>query len=498
MTDYSDWIDLASERFGGRVLYANDQFFAPKENLIKAKGAVFLPDRFTERGKWMDGWESRRRREPGHDSCILRLGATGILRGLDVDTTHFKGNYPEACSVQGALIDGYPDPRVLAADDRIWFDLVSKSPLRGDQSNWFAIKSKYAVNHLRLNIYPDGGVARLRAYGRAVVRLGRLPVGSGLVDLAAAEHGGRVIRCSDMFFGARHNLILPGDARNMGEGWETRRRRDDDHDWVIVQLAARGQVERILVDTSHFMGNAPARFVLEVADVGESGPSASTSWQKVLDVPLRRHTKHLFIDEVVTQRPATYARAHIFPDGGLARLRLYCSIEEKERLQSGLRWLCALPDARAISEFSSCCACRAWAKGMAGCRPFADPSELFAAADRLWRQGTEKDWLEAFEAHPKIGEGKRGTGQSARWSQREQAKAQQADQKTRAAILEKSKSYEAKFGFVFLICASGKSAEEILQSLERRLTGSRSSELSKAAEEQRQITQLRLRRLLLS
>lgn len=315
MTDFTDLTDLAAERLGGAVLAANDEFFAPKENLLKTAEAVFREGEYTDVGKWMDGWETRRRREPGYDWAIVRLGLPGIPRGVVVDTRHFRGNYPESCSIEACAVDGYPAPAELAGAD--WTEILPLSPLQGDSRNAFPIQQDVGrVTYLRLNIYPDGGVARLRVHGEVVPDWERL-ARRGEIDLAGAENGGQVLACSDMFFGNRHNLILPGPSLGMHDGWETKRRRGPGHDWAIVKLGHRGRLDRAEVDTSHFKGNAPGSCTLEGCD----GDLAD--WREILPrTPLRPHTRHLF-DELAAAGPFTHVRLNIYPDGGVARLRLF-------------------------------------------------------------------------------------------------------------------------------------------------------------------------------
>jgi allantoicase len=302
---FQDLIDLAGERFGGVVVAANDDFFAPKENLIKRGAPVWIEGKYTDRGKWMDGWETRRLREPRaepYDWCVIRLGAAGIVRGVDVETTHFKGNYPESCAVD-------------AGDGNEWREILKQTPLEGDAHNPFAIDDAPCATHVRVRIFPDGGVARLRAYGEAVADWERLRRRSE-VDLAAAEHGGLVVACSDMFFGSRHNLIMPGDATHMGDGWETRRRRGPGHDWTIVRLAAPGTIHRVEIDTRHFKGNAPAACSLE-------GSADGRTWSELLRrTPLTAHATHAFEPSGDVGR-ITHVRFNIYPDGGVGRLRLY-------------------------------------------------------------------------------------------------------------------------------------------------------------------------------
>src|SRR5687768_14271321 len=207
MNDFTDLVDLAAERLGGAAVLANDEFFAAKENLLRPTAAEWREGAYTERGKWMDGWETRRRRTPGYDWCIVRLGIPGVVRGFVVDTAFFRGNYPESCSIDATAVDGVPDPAVLAHDARTrWTEIVARSPLAGDSKNLLETRHDRPVTHLRLNIFPDGGVARLRAFGEGFFDPGRHDAASE-VDLAAAEHGGFVVVCSDMFFGHRHNLI---------------------------------------------------------------------------------------------------------------------------------------------------------------------------------------------------------------------------------------------------------------------------------------------------
>jgi allantoicase len=319
-------IDLASERLGAAVVAANDEFFAPKENLIRAAAPIWIDGKYTERGKWMDGWETRRRREPGHDWCIVRLGVPGMVRGVDVDTAYFKGNYPEACAIDVCEVR-----RVAAPADLMqarWHEILARATLSGDAHNVFSIDRAPAATYLRLRIFPDGGVARLRVYGDVVADWEALRR-RGDVDLAAVEHGGLVMACSDMFFGSRHNLIMPGDATHMGDGWETRRRRGPGHDWTIVRLGAPGTIRRIEIDTRHFKGNAPGSCSLEGSAstdevVSRQPQDERIEWRELMPrTPLQPDARHSFEDEVRAIGEVTHVRFNIFPDGGVGRLRLY-------------------------------------------------------------------------------------------------------------------------------------------------------------------------------
>jgi allantoicase len=504
MSDFLDYIDLASERVGGAVLYANDEFFAPKENLLRLAAPVFLPHEYTDRGKWMDGWESRRRRIPGHDFCIVRLGLPGILRGVIVDTSFFVGNYPEQCSIEACAAGPGTDLDELLGPSMPWVEVLPRSQLQGNSQNAFAIEDPRRFTHLRLHIYPDGGVARLRVHGEVVPdwrRVGRL---DDSLDLAAAELGARVLTCSDMFFGNRHNLIMPGRAANMGDGWETRRRRGPGHDWAIIALAASGAIDRIEVDTNHFKGNYPDTCSIEGC-YAEGAPSADLTrpdwaWKEILPrTKLQAHTRHFFTDELTNAGDVTHARINIYPDGGVSRLRLYGRIGKEGRQMLGVRRLNTLMQDDAESALRACCGSDEWVRKMAERRPFRSPHELYEAADDVWRALRPEDWLEAFRCHPKIGEREAKTpqeGAAKAWSGEEQAGVRGAAEETLAALAEANRRYEATFGFVFLICATGKSADEMLARARERLQNEPSAELAVAAEEQRQITRIRLGKLL--
>ncbi|HEY7284342.1 MAG TPA: allantoicase [Vicinamibacterales bacterium] len=306
---FLDLIDLASERLGAAAIDANDEFFAPKDSLVKPSAPEWREGEYTDRGKWMDGWETRRRRDvaaDSHDWCVIRLGVRGIVRGVDVETTHFKGNFPESCAID-------------LGDGSTWSEAVRRTPLVGHDHNLIAVPSGAPATHLRLRIYPDGGVARLRAYGEVVADWDRLRR-RGEVDLAAAEHGGLVVACSDMFFGSRHNLIMPGDATHMGDGWETKRRRGPGHDWTIIRLATPGAIRRVEVDTRHFKGNAPGACSLE----GSIGGPEPAAWRELLPRrPILAHARQTFEDDVCDLGQVSHVRFNIFPDGGVGRLRLF-------------------------------------------------------------------------------------------------------------------------------------------------------------------------------
>jgi allantoicase len=271
--------DLASRRLGGSVVYANDELFAEKENLIKPSAPAFAGE-FGHKGKVYDGWETRRRREPGHDQAIVRLGVPGIVHGVVVDTAYFRGNYPPEISVEATAADGYPSPAELA--DAAWRPIVSRGPVRGDAVNYFEVADRRRWSHVRLSIYPDGGVARFRVHGEVVPDPAFL---TGTVDLAAAENGGWLLGCSDDFYASPLNLIMPGRAQVMSDGWENARRRGHGNDYAVFALAAAGRLRQVVIDTSCFVGNAPGWVRLLGADergADERGPDGRTAGESAL------------------------------------------------------------------------------------------------------------------------------------------------------------------------------------------------------------------------
>jgi len=490
MSDFTDLVDLAAERLGGAAMWANDEFFAEKDNLLKSEPAVFVPGKYTDRGKWMDGWETRRRRTPGHDWCIVRLGVPGVVRGAVVDTSHFTGNFPESCSLEACSAPAHAPLEALEA--ATWFELLGRSKLAGGTANAFPVKGAWRATHVRLRIFPDGGVARLRLHGEAMPDprwLGR-PGIEQAVDLAAVEHGGVVVSASDTFFGPRHAIGMPGRAHDMSDGWETRRTRRDGPEWVIVKLATEGVLHHVEVDTWRFRGNAPDSAALAMA------PSAEGPWSEVLRrTKLLPHTRHVFETELVPHAPARFARLSTWPDGGVSRLRLHGTPSRAGRESWGIARLNALPPGEAHADMMACCRSGAWSRNMVEARPFKDLASLAAEAGRVADTLNDSDWLEAFSAHPRIGE--RGPD-SRGWTTQEQARVAEAARATLEALAEVNAAYEEKFGFVYLVSATGKTADELLALARERLFGSdRSAEIARAAAEQRKITSLRLEKLVL-
>ncbi len=319
--DFTDcYIDLAQPRLGAEVISASDDFFAPKERLIKPEEPVFIQDKYDDHGKWMDGWESRRKREKGHDFCVIRL-CQGIIHGVEIDTRFFTGNYPPQASLDACHCTGDPD------EDTEWSELLPICSLQGDARHYMAVDDRRTWTHLRLNIYPDGGIARLRVYGVAHYDWNLVPVGAS-ADLAAMSRGGRALCCNNMHFGHMANLIAPGHAINMGDGWETRRRREPGNDWLILKLGHPGTIQRVLVDTAFFKGNYPERCSIHGAmlrDIPDGEISASADYWKELLPPqkLGPDRVHVFEEKILEAGAVSHVRLDIYPDGGISRLRLF-------------------------------------------------------------------------------------------------------------------------------------------------------------------------------
>lgn len=336
---WSELPDLARRRLGGAVLAASDEFFAEPENLILDPEPVFRPRTFTNKGQEYDGWETRRRRrDPAdHDWVVLRLGLPGLVRAVVVDTAFFRGNHPQSGSVEGCGVDGYPGPAELLDQD--WQVVVPRSPLTGDTRNVFAVADEHRYTHLRLRIYPDGGVARLRVHGVVVPDprwLAEVPF-----DLAALANGGVVVRASDRFFSPPDNMLQPGEPVVMGDGWETARRRDAGHDWAVVRLAAQAVPTVVEIDTTHYKGNAPDQVSVSGID-GRHALDDEQAWRVVLPrTRVQPDTHHRF--RVSVPEPTTHLRLDVFPDGGIARFRVFGRLTEDGRAELENRWLGSLP-----------------------------------------------------------------------------------------------------------------------------------------------------------
>lgn len=313
-------VDLVQPRLGSAVVFATDDFFADKARLIAPEDPVFIVGKYDDNGKWMDGWESRRRRVPGHDWCVIRLGVPGEVAGFEIDTAHFTGNYPP-----GAELEVCRSQAEVPGDDAGWVKVTGRLDLKGDDRIWVPIDHAEPVTHVRLHIYPDGGVARLRVWGRVLPDWSK--VGDAPVDLLATANGGRGIIANNEHYGRVANLTAPGRGVNMGDGWETRRRREPGHDWAVLELGTFGTIEEITVDTAHFKGNYPDRCSIQATRRAHGSPgeiaAQAEAWPVLLpEVKLSADTVHVFKDELAALGPVKFVRLNIYPDGGVSRLRV--------------------------------------------------------------------------------------------------------------------------------------------------------------------------------
>lgn len=327
---FTHYTDLAAERLGGKVLSCSDDFFAEKENLIKPGRGIFITDKYTDRGKWMDGWESRRKRVLGHDWCIIQLATSGKIHGVDIDTNHFLGNHPPHASIEACNVSSNS---IFDAEKAEWTEILSKSDLAPGSQNFYEIIDTNIYTHLRLNIYPDGGVARLKVYGEVFKDWSTVNADEE-IDLAAAENGAKSILCNDMFFSHMNNLIMPGRGVNMGDGWETKRNRiPNNKDWVIVRLAHEGMIDKFLIDTCHFKGNYPDSCLIEGCNIPIIDEfkfnTDEINWSTILhQTKLQADHEHYFSNEVVGDESFTHLKLSIFPDGGISRMRAFGRIKK--------------------------------------------------------------------------------------------------------------------------------------------------------------------------
>ena len=496
---FAGHVDLASASLGGRALLASDEFFAAASCLVDPKPAVFDPQAYTERGKLMDGWESRRKRVPGHDWCILALGAPGRIVGVDIDTSYFMGNHPPFASLEAACVPDDTPPEALR-DQVDWTPILAEVPLQRGSHNLHAVHSGAQWTHLRLHIYPDGGVARLRVYGTP-----GLPIAAtAQVDLASLALGARPLACSDMFFSPMENLLLPDPPENMGGGWETRRSRPPGKDWLILALAAPGTLEELVVDTAFFIGNHPDTVGIDALYWPAAPPSRLVDhpdWRPIVDeAHVGPDAEHRL--PVREAGPWTHLRLRIAPDGGVARLRALGQPDPTPPAAADplLLHLNQLDDEAAAEALGRCCGATRWVAAMVAARPFQSRTQLFGLAEHLWWHLGDGDWREAFTHHPRIGADlaqlRAHFARTADWSAGEQAGLGEADESTLVELGQGNTSYEARFGYIFIVCASGLTAAEMLLRLRARQGNTPANELRIAAGEQAKITRLRLEKLI--
>ncbi|KAI9475061.1 Allantoicase [Coemansia sp. RSA 989] len=311
--------NLASESLGSKIISFSDEFFAEASNLLKDSEAVFLPEEFTDRGKWMDGWETRRHNK-NYDWTIIQLGFAGSVFGFDIDTSHFTGNHAPVVSLEAANAS----EEEVRAGKAQFVEILPKVNMNPGSHHYFVYEAPTAAyTHLRVNNYPDGGIARLRVYGQVVPQ--RVVSSDGLVDLAFVGNGGRAVACSNQHFCSPSNLVLPGRGKTMGDGWETRRSRTPNHnDWAIIKLGLPGFIDKVEVDTKHFCGNFPPLVTVHGTVSDEDVPPSDAQWTEVLGgVPTTADSQHLFDATGPKDKAFTHVKFTMYPDGGIKRLRIY-------------------------------------------------------------------------------------------------------------------------------------------------------------------------------
>jgi allantoicase len=313
-------IDLAQPRLRTKVIFRTDDFFASANRIISPTEPVFKVGVFDKNGKWMDGWESRRKRTKGHDYIILKLGKPGSIKKVNVDTSHFNGNQPAMVSIEGA----YSNSNKL--NQLNWQPLLSKKKTKANSHHYFKVNSNKVFTHIKFNIFPDGGVARLRLYG-SIAKSNQLK--NKKTNLASLLDGASVIACNNEHFGKAENILAPGKAKNMGDGWETRRRRDKGFDWLILNSLDGQEIDKIEISTHHFKGNFPSHCSLQATYLPSSKNyskivNSSTKWKYLLkDAKLSSNKVHIFKNSLMKKDKINFIKINIFPDGGISRFRIY-------------------------------------------------------------------------------------------------------------------------------------------------------------------------------
>lgn len=477
-------IDLASDRLRGYVLASSDQAFTSGAQLVSSQAASNS-----------QGWLTRRRRESGHDWAVVRLGVPGIVEELVIDTTGQVGQSPTHVSVEGCNA-----PHTSSASDlKDWEALLPKTVLAENCPNTFSVPNGKRYSHLRLNIYPDGGVTRFHAFGLPVpawMAPGAAPLSS--LDLAGSNNGAQITGWSDANgASAAQNLIYPNSPADHNDAWLTRRRRQPGHDWLVIRLAEAGQVHTAVLDTERLEADIPAKASLEGASsVGE--PEESDWFELLPPRPMLPNTEHTYGQEIASHDEVRWVRLNLFPDGGMARLRLWGALSPKGQIESRLRYLNSASSGELREIFRAVCHSDKWASSMALAGPFDSVADLQKKGATAWSHCREVDWKEALAGHPRIGEKAQGGDLASRWSRGEQSKAATPDEAIKAELRENQLIYEERFGFLFLICATGRTTEQILSVLKSRLEQTPENELQTVAEELAKIIHLRLEKLLVS
>jgi allantoicase len=501
-TIFRGFPDLASAALGGEALLASDEFFAGKERMLLPHEPEWREGVYTELGKWMDGWEPRRRRAPGHDWCIVKLGVPGDLVGTDIDTRWFTGNNAPYASLWATSAPDDATPEWLR-DHANWTCVLEQVPIDKGGHNVCALLPFEGATHVKLDIYPAGGVARLRVHGRPRPK----PVKPGeRVDLLSVVRGGRALACSDAYFARMDNLVLPFPPPTMGDGWETKRSPLVKQDWVVLALGEPGLIDEIVIDTAHFKGNYPEAARIDAIYWPHAAPhalTASPDWTEIVKrTPLGPSQEHAC--QVTSTGPWTHLRLVILTDGGVARLRAYGTPTSKAPGDDDalVRFLNTGSHADVKPALAKCCGSVRFVDAMLAGRPYTSRTHVMEHAGEMWWHLGDGDWREAFTHHPRIGADPAALrakfSTTAAWASGEQAGVQGASEATLKALVDGNAAYEARFGHIFIVCASGLSADEMLARLRARMSNNAENELRIAAGEQLAITKLRLAKLALS
>ena len=315
-------VNLASPKMGTKILAFSDDFFGEVTRMLNDKEPIFIEDKYDNHGKWMDGWESKRRRDGGNDWAILKLGSAGIISKIEIDTSYFTGNFPPFFSLEGIYSETEPNK------NSNWKSLIAKTNLVGDCKNNFELNLKEKFNFVRLQIFPDGGVARIRLFGKVKYNWDRFN-NEEIIELSSLKLGGSILAYNNAHYGDVSALLSEGRGKTMGDGWETRRRREPGNDWIIIKLAQKGNIEKIEIDTAHFKGNYPDRASIQAISIDKNITTkdliqSSENWDVILDeTKLTADNIHEYEINSNSKAEATHIRLNIYPDGGVSRLRIF-------------------------------------------------------------------------------------------------------------------------------------------------------------------------------
>ena len=312
-------VNLISPKIGSHGVYANDEFFAPLERMLSETDPIFIPDKYDNHGKWMDGWETRRRRTPGLDWCLIKLGCPGIIKKIEINTKFFTGNYPPYAEIEGFYSEEQPDE-----NDENWKTILNKKSIQGDAVNNFNAENESIFNWVKLKIFPDGGVARLRLWGDVFVDWDKISK-KQILELSALNNGGKIISYNNAHYGDVSAILSYGRGKNMGDGWETRRRREPGNDWLIIQLGKMGFLTKAEVDTAFFKGNYPESCSIQAINTDDISKVKDEDWLTIIPKSILNADKvHKFsISTKFHSTEFSHIKLNIFPDGGVSRLRIF-------------------------------------------------------------------------------------------------------------------------------------------------------------------------------